>query len=434
MLDAVSVAAIRRALFRRLIFNLGATLGLFQALVWHWGSVVVGRGEGPGWAGGLALGAGLVVCNALFVPGLVRARRRRDGSGRAARLYLELGVATLLVGTAVALSWLLFVLLVGLLGAVGASPDLAFEVFRVGSLALVGGTALLTAWGYSVGQALVDRTHVRVAIPGLHPALAGLRIVQISDLHIGNGLEESRLDRMVERTNALDPDLIVVTGDIFDFDPSFVDDGARRLSKLRARYGVYAILGNHDTYVGADRVAEALARLAPGIRLLRDELVRVPVREPLYLAGLEDPGSGWSDRDLRFEGLDAVAAQRPDDGPTLLLAHRPEVIRHAAGLGFPLVITGHTHGGQLALPTPGGPYNLARVMTPFTRGLYRWRDTALYVNRGIGVGGPALRINCAREIATLELAPSEALLEHVDESVAPKAHLLVGAQRGAVGG
>jgi len=106
---------------------------------------------------------------------------------------------------------------------------------------------------------------------------------------------------------------------------------------------------------------------------------------------------------LEVEGLARVAAARPVDGPSLLLVHRPEVFEQAARLGFPLVLAGHTHGGQLALPTPGGRYNLARLVTPLTRGLYRSGASVLYVNRGLGFGGPPLRINCPREIASFVL-------------------------------
>jgi predicted MPP superfamily phosphohydrolase len=213
---------------------------------------------------------------------------------------------------------------------------------------------------------------------------------------------------MVARVNALGADLIAITGDIFDFDPDCVEDGARRLGALRARFGVYAILGNHDHYTGAERVAAALARHAPCIRLLRDEIVRLPVAAPLYLAGVDDPAHHWSARSLELEGLPALAAARPEDGPTLLLAHRPEIFDHAARLGFPIVLAGHTHGGQLALPTPGGRYNLARFATRYTRGIFRRGDSVMYVNRGLGVGGPALRINCPREIACFELVPAGA--------------------------
>ena len=87
----------------------------------------------------------------------------------------------------------------------------------------------------------------------------------------------------------------------------------------------------------------------------------------------------------------------------MLLVHRPEAFGQTVRLGFPLVLAGHTHGGQLALPTRGGHWNLARFVTPLTRGVFREAGTTLYVNRGIGVGGPALRLNCPREIADLQL-------------------------------
>jgi predicted MPP superfamily phosphohydrolase len=396
--------SVRSLFFNRLVLNLALVLGGMQLLLWHWWSVVWLRRPAPDAA--LVLGAALllIAANALAVPGLRRARRRAGWAGQLARLYLNAGVATLLVGLAVALSWLAFGLIAGLLGAFGAGGSHAFEAFRAGSAALAGSVAGLLVWGFSFGQARVARTQVRVAIPGLAPALDGLRVVQISDLHIGNHLEGERLSRMVERTNALDPDLIVVTGDIFDFDPSFIEDGLRRLAGLRARRGVYAILGNHDVYTGTRHVVAGFAAFAPGIRLLRDEIVRLPLPAPLYLAGIEDPGQDWSARGLELPALDRLASLRPADGPTLLLVHRPEAFAQAARLGFPLVLAGHTHGGQLALPTPGGRYNLASIVTRFTRGLYRQGDATLYVTRGLGVGGPALRVNCSREITTVRLA------------------------------
>jgi predicted MPP superfamily phosphohydrolase len=396
--------SVRRLLFDRLVFNLALLLGLSQALVWHWIHVVGSGAEPPGLLASVGVAGGLVLANGLAVPHLRRARRRQDLAGRLARTYMAVGVALLLVGLAVLISWLGLGLVAGLFGAVGASPERAFGVFRVASSGLVGFVALALAFGFTAGQRRIDRTRIRVAVPGLAPELDGLRIVQISDLHIGNHLGGEALSRMVEHTNALDPDVLVLTGDLFDFDPAPVEDGARRLAGLRARHGVYAVLGNHDHYVGADLVADALARHAPQIRLLRNESVALPLAAPLYLAGADDPGRDWSARRLQLPRLAALAEARPADGPTLLLVHRPEVFPQAAALGFPLVICGHTHGGQLAVPGTRGQYNLASLVTRFTRGLYRQGDSVLYVNRGLGVGGPALRISCPREIATLELA------------------------------
>ena len=346
------------------------------------------------------------LANAAIVPSLHRSRRRPGGGGRLARLYVETGVATLIVGLSVIASWVGYGLLGGAALGLGAPGATVFGVFRVASALLVAGVAAQAAWGFTVGQRRIEVTTTRVLLPKLHPELSGLRIAQISDLHIGNRLDRARLDHMVERTNATRADVVVLTGDLFDFDPSHVEEGARRLGALRARYGVYAILGNHDHYVGAELVAGALARHAPNIRLLRDELVRVPVAEPFYLAGIEDLGGPFFERSLHVPAIDALADQRPSDGPVVLLVHHPEMFGHAARRGFPLVLAGHTHGGQIALPVGRRGVNLARVMTPLTRGTYQIESSLLYVNRGIGVGGPAVRIHCNREIAIFELEPA----------------------------
>jgi uncharacterized protein len=401
-----SPSFVRRQLFSRLVMNLAALLGLVQAAIAHWvWGVLLARPTG---GAALWIGAALALAaaNAAIVPALQRTRRGRGRAGRIARFYMETGVATLIVGLSVLASWAAFALCGSAAFALGAAPAAILTGFRAASALFVVAIAAQAAWGFTFGQRHVEVTTTRVPLPKLHSDLTGLRIVQISDLHIGNRLEEARLDAMIARTNATRPDVVVLTGDIFDFDPAHVDDGARRLAGLRARYGVYAILGNHDHYVGADRVAVALARHAPGIRMLRDELVRLPVAEPLYLAGVEDPGGRWFERGLQVAAIDALADQRPADGPVVLLVHQPEMFHHAARRGFPLVLAGHTHGGQIALPVGRRNINLARVMTPLTRGAYRHADSVLYVNRGLGVGGPAVRIHCSREIAVLELEPA----------------------------
>ena len=401
-------STLRRNFFNRLFLNLALLLGAFQVIVWHWWQVAV-RGEaGPGPLEVLAAAALLVAFNGVVFPVLRRYRRKGDWRGWLARVYMNAGIATLLVGLVIVLMWLLFLLPAGLMGLAGASPDLAFGIFRGASVGVVGLLALFLLWGFTGGQARVERTHLRAELPGLDPSLEGLRVVHISDLHIGNRMEGALLARMVGRVNEEDADVVVLTGDIFDFDPSFVEGGARELAKLRAKHGVYAILGNHDVYTGVDVVVEALGRLAPELRLLRDELLRLPLPAPLYLAGIEDPGREWAARGVELEAMERIAGELPSDGPTVLLTHRPESFGQAARLGFPLVLAGHTHGGQISLPLPGGRWNPARFATPLTRGSFRRGDTTMYVNRGLGVGGPALRFNCPREITTIELAAASA--------------------------
>jgi uncharacterized protein len=396
-----------RELWGRLLGNLfttlGILLGVMQVVIGHWVTVVVAGREGPGLGLGLLLAALLVLANWRLLPVLRRARHAPGWPRRLARLYMSAGLATLLLGSAVLLSWLGFLPLRGLLAWIGVGPEASFGAFRLASVGVVATIAALLAWGFTGGQAQVERTHVRVPLSGLAEGLRGLRIVQLSDLHIGNGLEGRRLERLVEGVNALEADLVVLTGDLFDFDPRHVEAGAERLGALCARLGVYGVLGNHDGYTGMELVAEALGRLAPDMVLLRRDLVRLATPAPLYLAGIDDPGSRFTAQGLELPELEELAARAPGDGPVILLVHRPEAFPQAARLGFPLVLAGHTHGGQLALPTRGGRHNLASLVTRYHRGLYTENGSVLYVNRGIGVAGPAIRINCAREIATIEL-------------------------------
>jgi predicted MPP superfamily phosphohydrolase len=388
-----------------LFSSLGYLLGVMQVVVGHWFTVVVAGREGPGLFFGLILAGLLVAANGAVMPALRRARRGEGWPRRVAAVYMAVGLATLLLGLVIVLSWVGFLPLAGLLTLLGMSGDTVFTIFRVLSAAVVGALVWMLLWGFTIGRVRLERTHVRVPLEGLHEDLRGLRIVQISDLHIGNVLMGERLSRVVEAVNALEPDVVALTGDIFDFDPRFVEDGALRLGALRARHGVYLVLGNHDVYTGSEVVADAFARRAPALRLLRDERVRLPVPAPLYLVGVEDPGreSTWTSQGIELAALTELGSSHPEDGPTVLLVHRPEAFPQASRLGFPLVLAGHTHGGQIALPTPGGHWNLARVITRFVRGVYRENGSTLYVNRGAGFAGPPLRFNCPREIATIEL-------------------------------
>jgi len=398
---------VRRYVFENMIPTLGLLLGVMQVVVGHWVVVVFGGAPGPGIRTGLLLAALLVLANGAAIVPMRRALRAEGAMRWVARGYLALGLATVIVGGAITAAWAGFVPVASLLGAAGLSPDAALTAFRVATVPVVAALAAMLAWGFTVGQASIDRSVQRIPLAGLDPRLAGLRIVQISDLHIGNHMEGGRLARLVEEVNALRPDLVAITGDIFDGDPRYVDDGCVALDALRARFGVYAVLGNHDVYTGRELVARQLAKLAPNVRLLRGEIERLPSDAPFYVAGVEDAGKegrDWTGPEMPFHGLEEIGGALPADGPTLLLVHRPEAFPKAARLGFPLVLAGHTHGGQVALPGRGH-WNPARLLTRFHRGLYHHDEhrSILYVNRGVGVAGPAIRFNCPREIATIEL-------------------------------
>jgi predicted MPP superfamily phosphohydrolase len=122
----------------------------------------------------------------------------------------------------------------------------------------------------------------------------------------------------------------------------------------------------------------------------------------LCLAGIDDPGEGWTDREAESPEIERLAKQIPNEITSLLLIHRPSFFRQAARLGFPVCLAGHTHGGQVSFPG-AQHHNPSRLIARWTRGLFQDGDSLLYVNRGLGVAGPPIRLNCPREIALLRL-------------------------------
>jgi hypothetical protein len=395
---------VRRALggvLRHARYSALVLLSGSETLITEWALRAI-AGRSLGLAGGAAVFVGLAVLNVLTLALLpVFARKAASGYGLG-RFWL-----------------------VSSLGALISGPPLALVFLLVGPFAWLyptgGGTALLASgavavalgfgsmfWGWLVGQHRVDVERLDLPLRGLPAALAGLRVAQISDLHIGLQMRAPLLARLIERVNALEADLIVVTGDIFDFDPSFIEEGCRELARLEAPLGVYAVLGNHDVYTGADAVARGLEAFT-GIRLLRDAWVRIESNGSAFaLAGVEDPGHGWNQRDATHVALERLAAEIPADLARLLLIHRPSYFAQASRLGFPLSLAGHTHGGQIALPAPAQHQNVSRLISHWTRGLFRDDGTGalLYVNRGLGVAGPPVRLNCTREISLLRLLAS----------------------------
>ncbi len=377
---------------------------LSEMLILHWLLLVTKR-PAPGalaWALGTPV-LGLANFLALYV---VRAFSRKvKPVYYAGRLFMIGTLGAMLTGPLLAAAFALLVLPARLFDALTGTPGL-------GEVALVGGGGAAIAlgfgsilWGFLVGQRRLRIERVDLHVRDLPAALEGLSIAHVSDLHIGHQLHGERLRAMLERVNALEPDLIAITGDIFDFDPGYVEEGCRALAKLTARHGVFAILGNHDVYTGAETVAAGLAELTP-IRLLRGEFSRLEIDgAPLYVAGVDDPGRGWTERDAEHSEIERLGSQLPDDGPRILLVHRPSFFAQAARVGFPIVLCGHTHGGQIGLPPPGQHHNLSRLISHWTRGHFENGESVLYVSRGLGTVGPPVRLNCPREIALLRLVP-----------------------------
>ena len=286
------------------------------------------------------------------------------------------------------------------------SPVEAADIFgaagMTGSVALVIVSSLI-AYGYGPGQRRVELVELDVEIPGLAPEFDGYRIAQLSDIHLGGYMTDDELAGHIERTNSLEPDLTCITGDITDG----LDHVPRTfpiLGRLRARDGVVAILGNHDVYTGADAVEEALERLTP-IRVLRDEAIAIERSgRRLNLLGLNDAGLDWTRGVRAHPALPPLAARVPDGEAVVLLSHRPDLFGQAASLGIGLTLSGHTHGGQIALPWPSSrPSSLAHFISDFPRGTYRLGASTLHVNLGLGVTGQPVRVFSPREITLITL-------------------------------
>ncbi len=264
------------------------------------------------------------------------------------------------------------------------------------------GIAGLFALGYTHGPRKLATTRHEVAVGGLPAPLDGFRIVHLSDLHIGQYLGAEELAAHVARVNALDPDLICITGDLVDRADTCAW-GFPVLAGLRARHGVMVTLGNHDHGAGAAAVTAALLRHT-SFTVLRDERTAIAVAgTTLHVVGLDDLGRDWARGVSEHPAMPALVDDLPAGAPLLVLTHRPDCFPQAARLGASLVLAGHTHGGQLGLPVPGRVRNLAEFITPFHRGVYRKGAATLLVSNGLGFTGQRIRLFTPREIACLAL-------------------------------
>jgi len=236
----------------------------------------------------------------------------------------------------------------------------------------------------------------RIWLDALPEALSGLRVVQISDIHHGLFLPQKWLAQAVKQANRLRADVVVLTGDFVTYSRANIEPAAEILSRLRARYGVFAVLGNHDFRVGADAVTMALRRHR--IKVLRNQHITVQFGgASLYVAGVDDYGYG-ADVRRAVRGI-------PRDAATVLLAHNPRIISLASRHGVSLVLSGHTHGGQVNLPLLGTVYGRSPERLRYKIGWDRLGATQIYVSRGIGTIVLPWRLRCPAEITHLELLP-----------------------------
>lgn len=235
--------------------------------------------------------------------------------------------------------------------------------------------------------------HQPIFLRRLPAALEGFRIVQLSDIHHGPFSSTEQIERAVDTANRLQPDIIALTGDYISRERQYAAPCAEMLGRLQARYGVFAVLGNHDHWTDAALITDLFR--AEGITVLINEGMRFEkAGGAFWLAGVDDTMVGLEDISLALAG-----AQQ--DEMKLLLAHNPIILRRAAKAGVDLVLSGHTHGGQVAIRPERN--ETARARRRFLKGLGRQGHTQIYVNRGLGTVVLPIRYGCPPEVSLLEL-------------------------------
>jgi len=240
----------------------------------------------------------------------------------------------------------------------------------------------------------------RVRVPLAHwpDQAADFRIVQLSDVHVGPTIGRNMIENLVRKVNELDPELIVITGDLVDGTVEQLREHVDPLRKLSARHGVFFVTGNHEYYSGADEWIGHLAAL--GVRVLRNECVAIDGR--FELAGVDDYTAAAVLPDHGQDIAKATAGRDPSRA-LVLLAHQPKAVSEALAHGVDLQISGHVHGGQIF------PFNwLARLDQPLITGLHRVDSMWVYVSEGTGYWGPPMRVGTRCEISVIELVGGEA--------------------------
>ena len=268
------------------------------------------------------------------------------------------------------------------------------------TLTILTGTAALGSVYEIYRKDTFDKTFIRIPVKDLPESFHGFSIGFISDIHSGIFMSAERMRAYAEAVNALGADLIVVTGDFVNSQLEEAYPFREAFSILSAQHGVYGVLGNHDFYT---RKVEEVAREVEkgGISLLRNRhLVLTKGGDSLHLAGVDDTGNVTTAS--RYFG----SVKGPDNAPVsrILLCHRPYFFREAASAGFDVILSGHTHGGQVVLGELGKDVLApARLVSPYVAGIYSEGDARMYVSRGIGTVGVPFRFNCPPEITKIVL-------------------------------
>ncbi len=267
-------------------------------------------------------------------------------------------------------------------------------------LAFLGGTGLVASYPVCVEPYLIVKNTYRIPVPNLPAAFAGFRMVHLTDLHYGPLVPLAMIRHVVRRSNRIERDVVVCTGDYVHMRRSGdVDTVWPALGKLEAPSGVFSVLGNHDHWSSTQRSLHWLRETGQDLRHKTVAIERDGAK--LWFAGA---GDYWEDH----LGLDELLEGIPDEDCRIVLAHNPETADTPFSARVDLMVSGHTHGGQVKIPFRGAPVLPVSNKT-YSSGLKTSpRGTKVFISRGIGWAIYPVRFNCYPEIAVLELVPAEA--------------------------
>jgi len=270
---------------------------------------------------------------------------------------------------------------------------------RAANLAVFAAPAAVVGYGVFIERYQLRLREQSIELPGLHPDLDGLRVVQLTDIHLSPFLSIRELEHAIAMANETRAHLALVTGDLITSAGDPLDQCLNRLTGLRADAGIFGCMGNHERYAEAEEYVEsAAARL--GMRFLRETAAPLKFGNAVMnLAGVD-----YQSSQLPY----LTGARRLVQPGTLnvLMSHNPDVFPVAARQGYQFTVAGHTHGGQVRVEILSQDLNVARFFTPFVDGLYRKGDSSIFVSRGIGTIALPIRLGAVPEVALLRLCRS----------------------------
>jgi predicted MPP superfamily phosphohydrolase len=245
---------------------------------------------------------------------------------------------------------------------------------------------------------IVENVTVRLA--RLPKKFDGFRIVQLSDIHHSPYTDIKHIMRAFNQANELAPDIIALTGDYISHDDSYIPPVVEAMGKLRAKHGVYAVMGNHDHWTNGTLISDMMKN--EGIRVLNNEGFRLEYNgASIWLAGVDDLLVGLTDLPAALKGSHKKEMK-------LLLAHNPSIIRMAEPARIDLMLSGHTHGGQIRLRETKESILFPRRQRRLSSGLHRRGETQIYITRGIGTVVLPMRYGCPPEVSVIELRSENA--------------------------